>query len=165
MQSSWPILGTLACGLLVALATIAGPSGATSGDTRSPEFSSVNKLVSAVETFNTELRQLKRNFMAQITNTYLQLKLHPTLGYEQARNRKAGPAFANILMAEEFATIVIKRHIVQRRLYTGLKLAFIKFLPMQALVKLVQRYESFEWLKNQEQVQLKPKFPGAKGES
>lgn len=138
------------------------PRGREDGHGRRPVFFSELKLRSVVESTNLELRQLKRDFMRQISDVYLALKLHPDVGFEQARDRQTHAASANILLAQELAQMVIEKHIAQRRLLTGLKLAFIKLLPMQTLVNLYRRYKSFEWLKDQQQVDVRPKFPGAK---
>lgn len=150
------------CGLLLALvATVAVPTR-SAGSSR-PFFHSSKQLVSGIEMANSELQNLKRQFMEQATDGYLRIKLSERVGFEGARKDRFRFALANVLMGEEFATILIKHHIIVRRMYAGLKLAFFKFLPMRVLLQLVQD-RSFDWLKNQEQINVRPKFPGAKGE-
>lgn len=175
MPSARPIIGCLAALLAIICAPRPGAGvgvGARGpgqqpapGANKHPVFFSELKLRSVVEATNADLRELKRAFMKHMTDIYLQLKLDSSLGFEVAREAKTPAASANMLMAEELAHIVIKRHIIQRRLLTGLKMAFVKFLPMPTLVKLHQKYKSYQWLANQTQVDLRPRFAQAKGES
>lgn len=139
-----------------------GQVGVSSSGLR-PVFFSELKLRQVIQSTNYELRQLKRDFMKQMTDDYLGFKLNSKIGFERAKTGTSSAASANLLMAEEFADIVMKKHIIQRRLLTGLKLAYLKFLPMQTLVSLYRRYKSFEWLIDQTQVDLRPKFPEATG--
>lgn len=128
-----------------------------------PVFFSELRLRSIVEQANADLRQLKRAYVEDMTNIYLPMKLDPTLGFEVARLGESQIASAQMLVAAEFGDIVKKKYVIQRRLLTGIKLAFVKFLPMNTLVRLYKRYKSFAWLKDQTQVDLRPKFPTAKG--
>lgn len=132
---------------------------------RRPVLQSEAKLRDVIEQTNLELRQLKRDFMQQMLDVYLRLKLHPRLGYERARDGRAPAASANLLIAEEFASMAVKRHIIQRRLLAGLKLLFVKLLPMDTLVRLHRRHgPTFGWIRDQEQIDIRAPFAGAKGE-
>jgi hypothetical protein len=118
-------------------------------------------LRACVEETNLQLRQLKRDFVQHMSDLYMGFRLNPLVGYEKARRLKLYVASANVLVAEQFADMLVKRHIIERRLSTGLKLNYIKMLPMSTLANLYNRYESFEWLRYQQQVDIRPKFPGA----
>ena len=131
--------------------------------TKHPVFLSELRLRSIVEQANTDLRQLKRAYIEDMTEIYLPMKLDPTLGFEVARLGSTPAASALMLVAEEFGDIVKRKYVTQRRLLTGIKLAYVKFLPMNTLVRLYKRYKSFAWLKDQTQVDLRPKFPNARG--
>lgn len=136
-----------------------------------PIFFSELKLRNVIEQTNSDLRQLKRDFMNQMTDIYLRMRMDSQVGHEAATaprkrdSRASAPVGAtmNMLIAEQFAEIVVKRYVIQRRLLTGLKLAFVKLLPMKTLVVLYQKYKSFEWLRDQSQVDLRPKFPNMRG--
>lgn len=65
-------------------------------------------------------------------------------------------------MGEQFADIVIKSYIIKRRFLSGLKVAYVKFLPINTLKRLVEHFEAFKWLKAHSQVDLRPLFPQAK---
>lgn len=128
-------------------------------------FYSELRLRSAVQTANYDLRQLKRAFMQQMTDIYLALKMDPTIGYRLAQQTDSEVASANILVAAEFADIAIKKFTVERRLLAGLKLAFVKFMPMDTLVRLYKRYRSYQWLRYQSQVDLRRRLSApTKGE-
>lgn len=126
-----------------------------------PVFFSEYKLRASIETLNKELRELKRSFMKQTNSIYLSLKLDPQIGFERA-SRGSLAALAATLLSEQFADIVIKRHIIERRLLTGLKVAYVKFLPLNTLKQLTDHFECFQWLKTSEQVDLRPLFPEAR---
>lgn len=121
-------------------------------------FYSENKLRSVVQTANYDLRQLKRDFMAQMTDIYLALKMDQQVGYPAAQmNLEAG--VANMLVGAEFADLVIKKFTIERRLLAGLKSAFVRFMPMESLVRLYKRYDSMAWLRHQSQCELRNKLP------
>lgn len=129
---------------------------------RHPVFFSEYKLRSSIETFSRELRDLKRASMRQTNEVYMSLKSDPQVGFERAQ-RGAPAALAATLLAEQFADILIKSHIIKRRLLTGLRLAFVKFLPIGTLKRLAESgFESFGFLRKAEQVDLRPLFPQAR---
>ena len=156
----WSILCTLAFGSLLPppllMASMVAPYSADG-----PK--SVEKIVSIVGNSNFQLRQLKRDLMDQTLNVYFRLKLDGSLGFKRVSSDESGLAAANLLMAEEFATIMIKQHIIQRRIYTGLKFAFTRLLPMQILKRLAKE-RPYMWLKKQHRLVLLDDFPRVKGE-
>lgn len=146
-----------------------GPSGPVASAEKRHIFFSEYKLRSTVESLNDELRELKRELMRDITSIYLDMKTDATFGFQRALaaakradSPQAGP-LAFLLMAEEMASIALKRFIIQRRLLAGLKLAYVKFLPLDTLKRLYQRFQSYAFLKDLNQVDLRPSLPAGTG--
>lgn len=126
-----------------------------------PVYFSEYKLRSLIEASNAELRQLKRDFIKSITSVYFNMKSDPQIGITFAKRGETA-AIASVLMAEEFADIAIKKHIIQRRVTSGLKVAFLRFLPLTTLQRLIENFKSYAWLSKETKVDLRPKFSIAK---
>lgn len=128
---------------------------------RRPIYFSEFKLRSMIEASNGQLRQLKRDFVKSITSVYFNMKLDNEIGIESAKRGETA-AIASILMAEEFANIVIRKHIIQRRVTSGLKVAFLRFLSIDTLKLLTEHFKSYKWLDYNTKVDLRERFPNAK---
>lgn len=125
-----------------------------------PIYFSEYKLRSMIEASNGQLRQLKRDFLKSITSVYFNMKLDDKIGITNARRGETA-AIASILIAEEFANIAIKKHIIQRRVTSGLRVAFLRFLSIDTLKLLTENFKSYKWLDYRTKVDLRAKFPNA----
>lgn len=133
-----------------------------------PVFFSEYKLRSLIEVAQAELRQLKRDFVSHMTDIYFAMKSDPLIAKKsepsgEDNGRKSAAVLAFNMMTEQFGDLVVRRHIIQRRLLAGLKVAFVKFLPLRTIKRLMEKFPSYSWLKGQSQVDLRPKFPDEKG--
>lgn len=152
------LIGSMTCGNIADYTTIYKPRKHVQ---RRPIYFSEFKLRSMIEASNGQLRQLKRDFVKSITSVYFNMKLDNEIGITSA-TRGETAAIASILMAEEFANIVIRKHIIQRRVTSGLKVAFLRFLSLDTLKLLTENFKSYKWLDYKTKVDLRAKFPNAK---
>lgn len=64
------------------------------------------------------------------------------------------------LMNEQFADMLIKKYVVHRRLLKGLKFVSARLLPMETIVRLMQKYpKTYGWLERESKLDLRLKFP------
>lgn len=142
-------------------------TGATEGITLRPGKRAIPhseyQLRDTIRELNDGLRQLKRDFTEYITSIYLKMKSNPDIGVEVGKIGDRAASIGQTLLGEQFADIVIKQHLIKRRLLAGLKVGFAKFLTIETLKRLVERYQSFSWLKQAQQVDLRPEFKNATG--
>lgn len=125
-----------------------------------PVFFSEYKLRSSIVSLNEEIRELKKELMRDVSKIYLNMKHDPIIGFHEAATSRSDGSLALLLIAEEFADLVVKRFVIQRRVLAGLKVAFFKFLPIDTLKRLIDRYQAYDWLKGLNQIDLRQVFPG-----
>lgn len=129
-------------------------------DDRVPVYLSERKLRGSIVNLNEDLRQLKRDFIEDATSIYLRVGQDSRVGRAAAARARI-PALAAHLAVEEFGQILIKKHIAERRLLSGLKAAFVKLLPMPSIKRLMAKFASYRWLRGSHHYDLSPRFEGA----
>lgn len=128
-----------------------------------PVYLSERKLRSAIVNLNEDLRQLKRDFIEDATRIYLRVGQHSKVGREAAKRGRI-PAIAAHLAGEEFGEILVKKHITERRLLSGLKAAFVKLLPLPTIKRLMASFQSYRWLSGSNHYDLRPRFDADAGQ-
>lgn len=156
---SWTIV---VCNFLL-VGTLLGTTGeivptGTEIEGKHPIHYSEHQLRNLIIEVNKELLLLKRNFIKDVELNYIRIKQDKGNGFSRAIK---GSTFglAMTLMSEEFAELLVRKHIIQRRLSSGLRVLLHKLLPLRTLKYLLEKYpNSYNWLKKAEQVDLRSKF-------